>query len=116
MAVLVPARWVEEHRAGLLVGLVVLAGLGVISSVALAVATLHAGAAQIAPPDPGGGVLATGRAEQGMQLRRRRILLERVRFNWITGVLRPSLSDAMQLWLEVERYPEVLDRRGRPRR
>lgn len=51
----------------------------------------------------------------------RAVMLRRVRYKWITGVLEPSLARAARLVLDLERRPDLLDlgvrvirRRGRP--
>jgi hypothetical protein len=41
--------------------------------------------------------------------RQRRVMLQRVRYKWITGVLEPSLAHAAQLALGLERRPDTLD-------
>jgi DNA polymerase III delta prime subunit len=41
--------------------------------------------------------------------RQRLVMLQRVRYKWITGVLEPSLAHAAQLALGLERRPDTLD-------
>jgi DNA polymerase III delta prime subunit len=41
--------------------------------------------------------------------RQRRVMLQRVRYKWITGVLEPSLAHAAHLALGLERRPDTLD-------
>jgi hypothetical protein len=41
--------------------------------------------------------------------RQRRVMLQRVRYKWITGVLEPSLAHAAQLALGLERRPDTLE-------
>jgi hypothetical protein len=58
---------------------------------------------------------------QGRDILQRAVMLRRVRYKWITGVLEPSLARAAWLVLGLERRPDILDlgtravrRPGRP--
>jgi hypothetical protein len=58
---------------------------------------------------------------QGQDILQRAVMLRRVRYKWITGVLEPSLARAAWLVLGLERRPDILDlgtravrRPGRP--
>jgi DNA polymerase III delta prime subunit len=60
-------------------------------------------------------------AGEGRDALQRAVMLRRVRYKWITGVLEPSLAHAAQLVLDLERRPDLLHlgtravrRSGRP--
>jgi hypothetical protein len=52
------------------------------------------------------------KATEGRDAKQRAIMLRRVRYKWISGVLEPSLARAAQLVLGVERRPDLLDLGG----
>jgi hypothetical protein len=52
-------------------------------------------------------------AGQAQDAQQRAIMLRRVRYKWITGVLEPSLAHAASLVLGMERRPDLLDLGGR---
>lgn len=53
------------------------------------------------------------RAAEGRDALQREVMLRRVRYKWITGVLEPSLARSAQLVLGLERRPHLLDLGGR---
>jgi hypothetical protein len=86
-------RWVEEHWLNTVA---VTAGATVLAAVTPFVTRLM----DRGHDDQAGSLAARGRA----------LMLRRVRYKWITGVLEPSLSRAPQLTLSLQRRTDVLHR------
>jgi hypothetical protein len=85
-------RWVEEHWLNTVA---VTAGAAVLAAVTPFITRLM---------DRGCDDQASSQAARG-----RALMLRRVRYKWITGILEPSLSRAPQLPLSLQRRTDVLD-------
>lgn len=89
-------RWAEGHWLNTVA---VTAGAAVLAAVApFAIRLMDRG-----HDDQAGSLTVRGRA----------LMLRRVRYKWITGVLEPSLSRTPQLTLSLQRRTDVLDTAGR---